>query len=153
MLMTHPETRSPSKPGCVRFDLLLWLWAFAAAGAAVAHIVLPAWTAAGTVWPMSVHWQREIAYFDLFIATIFVWAARQPALRIKRDVTLLLCGLSLLLGENHLEGWLTDPKVFHVLFTLGNGLAVLWGVLACLSVRTVMPPIGLRAAQAPQKPS
>uniref|UniRef100_A0A8W7PU92 Uncharacterized protein n=1 Tax=Anopheles coluzzii TaxID=1518534 RepID=A0A8W7PU92_ANOCL len=68
------------------------------------------WTAAGTVWPMSAHWQREIAYFDLFIATILIWTARQPDLRIKRNITLLLCGLSLLLGENHLEGWLAAPQ-------------------------------------------
>lgn len=100
---------------------------------------------------MSAHWQREIAYFDLFIATILIWTARQQDLRIKRNITLLLCGLSLLLGENHLEGWLAAPQVFHVLFTLGNGLAVLWGVLACLSVHTALPPAGHAAAQNQQK--
>jgi hypothetical protein len=87
---------------------------------------------------MAEHWQREIAYFDLFIAFVFGWSARQSDIRIKRAATMLLCGLSLLLGENHLEGWLTEARPFHVLFTLGNGLAVLWGVVACFSVRKVL---------------
>ncbi|NWK79574.1 hypothetical protein [Aquitalea sp. LB_tupeE] len=121
-----------------RFDILLRLWAVAAVCAAVSHLVLPGWTAAGTTWAMSVHWQREIAYFDLFIAIIFGWSARQADIRIKRAATMLLCGLSLLLGENHLEGWLTEAKLFHVLFTLGNGLAVLWGLVACVSVRKAL---------------
>lgn len=138
--MSIQKVKVTSPSACTGFDILLKLWAVAALCAAVSHIVLPEWTAAGTSWAMSAHWQREIAFFDLFIASVFGWTARQPDLRIKRNVTLLLCGLSLLLGENHLEGWLAAPKVFHVLFTLGNGLAVLWGVLACWNVRTLVPP-------------
>jgi hypothetical protein len=92
---------------------------------------------------MAEHWQREIAYFDLLIAFVFGWSARQADPGIKRAATMLLCGLSLLLGENHLEGWLTEARPFHVLFTLGNGLAVLWGLVACFSVR---PGAGMRAA-------
>lgn len=118
-----------------RFDILLWLWAATAVCAAVSHLLLPGWTAAGTTWAMAEHWQREIAYFDLFIAFVFGWSARQADPGIKRAATMLLCGLSLLLGENHLEGWLTEARPFHVLFTLGNGLAVLWGLVACFSVR------------------
>ena len=136
-----PMKRQPainSSSGCARFDILLRLWASTAVGAALAHIAQPAWTAAGTTWAASPHWQREIAYFDLLLAFVFGWAAHQPDLRTKRNVTLLLCGLSLLLGENHLEGWFAAPKVFHVLFTLGNALAVLWGVLACWSVRAAV---------------
>lgn len=121
-----------------RFDILLRLWAAVAVCAAVSHLLMPGWTVAGTTWVMSEHWQREIAYFDLFIAFVFGWSARQSDIRIKHAATLLLCVLSLLLGENHLEGWLTEARPFHVLFTLGNGLAVLWGVLACFSVRKVL---------------
>ncbi|WP_199101629.1 hypothetical protein [Aquitalea sp. ASV11] len=121
-----------------RFDILLRLWAAVAVCAAVSHLLMPGWTAAGTTWVMSEHWQREIAYFDLFIAFVFGWSARQSDIRIKHAATILLCVLSLLLGENHLEGWLTEARPFHVLFTLGNGLAVLWGVLACFSVRKVL---------------
>ena len=121
-----------------RFDILLRLWAAVAVCAAVSHLLMPGWTAAGTTWVMSEHWQREIAYFDLFVAFVFGWAARQTDIRIKHAATILLCVLSLLLGENHLEGWLTEARPFHVLFTLGNALAVLWGLLACLSVRNVL---------------
>lgn len=121
-----------------RFDILLRLWAAVAVCAAVSHLLMPGWTAAGTTWSMSEHWQREIAYFDLFIAFVFGWSARQSDIRIKHAATLLLCVLSLLLGENHLEGWLTEARPFHVLFTLGNGLAVLWGLLACFSVRKIL---------------
>ncbi|WP_199052668.1 hypothetical protein [Aquitalea sp. ASV15] len=138
--MTHQSTTTPSSAGLARFDILLRLWAAAAVCSALSHMIQPAWTAAGTTWALSAHWQREIAYFDLFVALIFAWAAHQPELRIKRNVTLLLCGLSLLLGENHLEGWLAAPKVFHVLFALGNALAVLWGALACWSVRAAVSP-------------
>ncbi len=140
VLMAIQKMKVTTPSACTRFDILLRLWAVTALCAAVSHIVLPGWTAAGTTWAMSLHWQREIAFFDLFIAFIFGWAARQPDLHTKRNVTLLLCGLSLLLGENHLEGWLAAPKVFHVLFTLANGLAVLWGVLACWSVHALVPP-------------
>lgn len=118
----------------VYINTLLWLWSLVALCAAAAHLVVPAWTAAGTNWPSSAHWQREIAYFDIVLACIFVWTARQPELSLKRLAALLLCGLSLLLGEGHLEGWLQDAKIFHVLFTVGNGLAALWSGLAFLSL-------------------
>lgn len=87
---------------------------------------------------MAEHWQREIAYFDLFIAFVFAWSATQADIRIKRAATMLLCGLSLLLGENHLEGWLAQVRPFNVLFALGNTLAVSWGRLPCFSVRSVL---------------
>jgi hypothetical protein len=61
---------------------------------------------------MSAHWQREIAFFDLFIASVFGWTARQPDLRIKRNVTLLLCGLSLLLGKIIWKAGLPRPRFF-----------------------------------------
>ena len=138
--MSRQPTITASQVGRAHFDILLSAWALAAVCAAVSHLVLPAWTAAGTSWAMSSHWQREIAYFDLCIALVFGWAARQPDMRTKRTITLLLCGLSLLLGENHLEGWLTEARVFHVLFTLGNALALLWGGLACWSTRAAVLP-------------
>ncbi len=119
----------------LRFDLLLWLWSLAALCAAVAHMIMPVWTAAGTTWAPSVHWQREIAYFDLFLATLFIWAARQQDLAVKRKLVLLLCVLSLALGENHLEGWLQEAKPFHVMFAVANFLAVVWGGWACWHAR------------------
>ena len=123
----------------IRFNLLLWLWSLAALCAAAAHIVLPMWTAAGTTWVPSVHWQREIACFDVALACVFIWAARQQDLTIKRNLTLLLCALSLALGENHLEGWLQDAKLFHVIFTVANFLAVLWGGVACWHYHATNP--------------
>lgn len=122
------------------FDLLLWLWSLAALCAAGAHLLAPAWTAAGTVWPSSPHWQREIACFDLVLALLFIGTARQADLGIKRNITLLLCGLSLLLGENHLEGWLQQPKIFHLVFTVANFAAVLWALGACWRYRVLQRP-------------
>ncbi|MFX7029305.1 hypothetical protein ABTH93_20410, partial [Acinetobacter baumannii] len=54
------------------FNILFWAWSFTALCAAIAHIVMPLWTAAGTTWIPSVYWQREIAYFDITLATIFI---------------------------------------------------------------------------------
>ncbi|MCU6499990.1 hypothetical protein LPN04_19525 [Rugamonas sp. A1-17] len=81
----------------VYINVLLWLWSLVALCAAAAHIVMPAWTAAGTNWLGSAHWQREIGYFDIVLAGIFSWTARQPDLSIKRGAALVLCGLSLAL--------------------------------------------------------
>jgi hypothetical protein len=39
---------------------------------------------------MAEHWQREIAYFDLFIAFVFGWSATQADIRIKRAATMLV---------------------------------------------------------------
>ncbi|WP_152446888.1 hypothetical protein [Janthinobacterium sp. HH01] len=118
----------------VYINTLLWLWSLVALCAAAAHIAMPEWTAAGTNWASSAHWQREIGYFDITLAAIFTWTARQPELSLKRAAALLLCVLSLLLGEGHLEGWLQDAKIFHVLFATGNGLAALWSGVAFLSL-------------------
>jgi hypothetical protein len=32
---------------------------------------------------------------------------------------------------HHLQGWLPEAKIFHIVFTLGNAIALLWGA-ACL---------------------
>jgi hypothetical protein len=32
---------------------------------------------------------------------------------------------------HHLQGWLQEAKIFHIVFTLGNAIALLWGA-ACL---------------------
>ena len=118
----------------VYINTLFWLWSLVALCAAAAHIVMPEWTAAGTNWASSAHWQREIGYFDIALAAIFIWTARQPAWPTKRAAALLLCALSLLLGEGHLEGWLRDAKIFHVLFTVGNALTALWSGAAWWSL-------------------
>ncbi|MBV8046293.1 MAG: hypothetical protein JO171_04030 [Paludibacterium sp.] len=112
------------------FNLLLRLWALGALCSAAAHLIAPAWTAAGTTWALSPHWQQEIAYFDLFAAALFAWVARQPSLALKWRTTVLLCGLSLLLGLNHLSGWLHEARVFHVMFSLANFMTVAWGMAA-----------------------
>jgi hypothetical protein len=71
-----------------------------------------------------------IAYFDLFAASVFLWAAKQSDARLKIRATAALCGLSFLLGLNHLSGWLEKTQVFHALFTIANLAAVAWGVAA-----------------------
>ena len=109
-------------------NLLLIGWSVTAIGAAIAHIVMPEWTAQGTVWPASTHWQREIAYFDVLLASAFVWTAQQGDVALKTKACGAIACLSLVLGLNHLEGWLAEPKIFHVAFTLGNFLALVWGV-------------------------
>jgi hypothetical protein len=116
------------------FTVLLTGWSATAVCAAVAHLALPLWTAQGTVWPSSAYWQSEIAYFDLLLAVTFIWIARQPDRALKVKACWAIAFLSLALGHNHLEGWLAssnEPKIFHVVFTLGNLLAFVWGI-ACL---------------------
>lgn len=112
------------------FNVLLVTWSLAALGAAIAHGVAPSWTAAGTNWPGSPHWQWEIAAFDSFGAIVFGWVARQSQVGLKIRATWLLCALSSFLGLNHLSGWLESPRIFHVVFTIANFIAVAWGVMA-----------------------
>ena len=112
------------------FNVLLMAWSLAALGSAIAHIVAPSWTAAGTNWPGSPHWQLEIAGFDIFGAIVLGWVARQSQVGLKIRATLLLCALSLFLGLNHLSGWLEGPRIFHVVFTIANAAAVAWGIVA-----------------------
>jgi hypothetical protein len=111
-------------------NLLLTGWSLVAVALAAAHLLLPIWTAEGTNWLSSPHWQWEIASFDLAAAAAFLWVARQRHIDLKIKTTWLLCCLSLAIGANHLSGWLEKPQLFHVVFTLGNMLAVLCGMLA-----------------------
>ncbi len=93
---------------------------------------MPEWTAHGTNWTSELHWQREIAYFDLLLSTAFMWVARQDDTALKIKACAAIVCLSLVLGLNHLEDWLAAPKAFHIIFTLGNLLAVVWGSGAIL---------------------
>lgn len=113
-------------------DVLLMGWAAAAICAGLAHLFFPAWTAHGTTWQSEVHWQREVAYFDLLLACAFLWVARQDDISLKRKACGAAACLSLALGLHHLGGWWAEPKVFHVVFTLGNFLAAAWGIAALL---------------------
>lgn len=119
-----------------RINLLLTVWSLVAVTSALAHFLLAAWTADGTNWPSSLHWQWEIACFDLFAAAVFLWAARQRHVDIKVKTATLLCCLSSALGINHLSGWIEKPQIFHVVFTIGNLLAVLWGISAIRRAKT-----------------
>ena len=108
-------------------NTLLIGWAAAAMCAAISHLFLPEWTANGTSWASEVHWQREIAYFDLLLAAALLWVANQRDISLKLAACAGISCLSLALGLQHLSGWLTAPKIFHIVFTLGNFLAVAWG--------------------------
>ena len=116
-------------------NLLLTIWSLVAMTSAAAHFFLPGWTAQGTNWPSSPHWQWEIACFDLIAAAAFLRAAYQRHTDLKVRAASLLCWLSLVLGVNHLSGWLERPKLFHVVFTICNLLAVVWGLLAIRRAR------------------
>lgn len=120
-------------------NLLLAGWSLVAVASAGAHLLQPIWTAEGTNWPSSQHWQWEIACFDLAAAAAFLWVARQRHIDLKIKATLLLCCLSLALGANHLSGWLEKPQLFHVIFTLGNMLAVVCGIFAISHARVRGP--------------
>ena len=109
------------------FNTLLIIWPAVAIGSAISHLFMPEWTADGTTWASEVHWQREIACFNILLSIVFLWVARQHDVSLKVKACGAIMGLSLVLGLNHLGGWLVAPKVFHVLFTLGNFLAVGWG--------------------------
>ena len=114
------------------FNTLLIVWPTVAVGSAISHLFMPEWTAHGTTWASEVHWQREIAYFNILLSILFLWVARQDDASLKVKACWAIAGLSLVLGLNHLGGWLVAPKVFHVLFTLGNFAALLWGAGAIL---------------------
>lgn len=128
------------RTGVWSLNALLAAWSVAAIGSAMAHIVAPLWTAAGTIWPASPHWQLEIAGFDTFGAVVFGWVAVQREVGLKIRVVGALCCLSLFLGLNHLSGWLEAPRIFHVVFSIANLIAVTWGVLAVLLIRRVPSP-------------
>ncbi|WP_434632210.1 hypothetical protein [Chromobacterium sp. CV08] len=102
-------------------------WAFAAIAGGIGHLLAPQWMAAGTVWALSAGWQAEIAIFDLVLATYLLCRLHaEPAS--ERQLVALLCGLSLLLGLNHLQGGLQGGWGFlHVAGVLVNGVSVLAG--------------------------
>jgi hypothetical protein len=100
---------------------------------------LPVWTAQGTNWASEVHWQREIAYFDLLLSALFLWVAAQQNMAFKVAACAAIASLSLVLGLNHLEGWLAAPRVFHVVFTMGNSVAMVWGLGAIFYARKCAP--------------
>lgn len=112
---------------------LLLGWSAAATAAAAAHLLLPEWTAAGTVWRTSSGWQQEIAYFDILLAAAFVWISLNGDTALRRGAVLAVSALSLMLGIHHLQGWLAEPRIFHVVFTLANFAALGTGV-ACLTI-------------------
>jgi hypothetical protein len=110
--------------------VLLIGWSASAIGAAISHLFMPEWTAQGTTWPSSTHWQQEIACFDLLLSSAFIWIARQEDVSLKIKACGAISCLSLALGLNHLGGWLVEPKIFHLIFTSGNFFALVWGVSA-----------------------
>ncbi len=110
------------------FNLLLLAWSTTAICAAISHLCMPEWTAHYTTWQSSPYWQREIGYFDLLLSSAFIWVARQDDVSLKIKACGAIACLSLALGTNHLQGWLAEAQVFHVVFTLGNLLALAWGV-------------------------
>ena len=112
-------------------DFLLVAWSVAAFASALSHFFLPAWTADGTVWTTSAGWQREVAYFNILLVCTFVSIVRSKDIQLKLAAVLAITALSVVLGSHHLQGWLTEPRVFHIMFTTGNFMAALWG-LACL---------------------
>lgn len=134
-----PRARGSARAGARwPLDMLLMGWSVAAVCAGLAHLFFPQWTAHGTTWQSEVHWQREVAYFDLLLACAFCWIARQDEPSLKTKACGAIACLSLGLGLHHLGGWWTAPKIFHVIFTLGNFLAVAWGIAALLHGRKPM---------------
>ena len=113
------------------FNFLLIVWSVTAVASGLSHFFLPAWTAAGTVWPTSAGWQREVAYFNLLVAAAFTAIARSIDMQLKRTATLAIAALSLVLGVHHLQGWMTEPRLFHIIFTVANFSAALWAA-GCL---------------------
>lgn len=116
-----------------QLNVLLVGWSCVAIVAALAHLILPEWTAQGTTWPSSPHWQREIAYFDLLLAYVFISIARQGNSALKIRASWAIAFLSLVLGHNHLQGWLNEPKIFHLIFTVGNFIALVFAI-ACIYI-------------------
>ncbi|OHX12403.1 hypothetical protein [Chromobacterium sphagni] len=103
-------------------------WAFAAIVSAIGHLTAPQFMAAGTVWAVSEGWQCEIAIFDLVLATYLLCRLHAEP-ESERQLVGLLCGLSLLLGLNHLYGGLLGHWGYlHIAGVLANGLAVLLGI-------------------------
>ena len=112
-------------------NFLLIAWSVVAFASALSHFFLPVWTADGTVWTTSAGWQREVAYFNVLLVCTFVSIARSRDVQLKLAAVLAITTLSVVLGSHHLQGWLTEPRIFHIMFTTGNFIAALWG-LGCL---------------------
>ena len=122
---------------------MLWLCSVGGRRAAIYHMLVPVWAYAGNKGVLSAPVKREMAYFDIGFAGIFIWTAHQGDLALKRGAMLVLCGLSFALGLNHLEGCIQDAKIFHVIFFVANFLAVLWSGTAFLNRACFYPEIDL----------
>lgn len=115
--------------------LLLMLWAIVALASAGAHLIAPAWTAAGTVWASSPGWQDEIAIFDILLACVFARLVYKGSHAHVREATWVVAVLSLVLGIHHMTGWLAAARPFHVAFTIANFAASAWACVALLVSR------------------
>ena len=71
-----------------------------------------------------------------------MWIARQPDTNLKIKAFWAIAFLSIALGHNHLQGWganVSEPKPFHIVFSLGNLLALVWAA-GCLIYERVWQP-------------
>ncbi len=111
-----------------RLNLFLVLWAIGALFSAVSHLVVGDWTAAGTIWSHAPGWQREVAFHDMGWFCLLVYVIRVGPSNVRHATVLLMTGLSILLGLNHMQGLFEGgANYLHVVGTAANVCAVLLG--------------------------
>ncbi|KAF1009921.1 MAG: hypothetical protein GAK32_01824 [Pseudomonas fluorescens] len=79
----------------------------------------------GTSWPPAHGWQREIAFFDLFLALFIANELRTRPVESLGNLILATGILSLFLGINHLVSGLTGHWAhIHIAGCVANAVAV-----------------------------
>jgi hypothetical protein len=110
-------------------------FAVAAGGAALAHLLRPEWVSDLSAWPLTPGWQYEIAFFDLFIATLCVTSLRSSQGKLRGLLCPTLASLSMLLGANHLLAYLDSQLALHLQWFVLNAVAVVAGFASTLLTR------------------
>ena len=104
----------------------LILWATGAFVSSIAHLLAPEFMANGTAWPLANGWQREIAFFDMFLALFILNELRTRAIDSLYNLIFATGTLSFFLGINHLVSATTGHWGYiHVAGCIANAAAVI----------------------------
>ncbi|NWB96731.1 hypothetical protein HX882_12580 [Pseudomonas gingeri] len=102
------------------------LWATGAFASSIAHLVAPEFMASGTAWPLANGWQREIAFFDMFLALFILNELRTRAIDSLYNLIFATGALSVFLGVNHLVSAMGGHWGYiHIAGCIANAAAVI----------------------------
>src|SRR5206468_881514 len=125
-------------------------YGIAALGMAIADTFASEQVAGASSWGFAPGWMREIACFDVFIATLCVSALRALGRSDwPRTCALAMAGLSVLIAANNLAAFVDSGRAGHLQAAITHGVAAVIAVVVARSFSSRWSAIGGGAAAAP----